>query len=151
MPIPQHSSLLGAQPKEMAVRDSPFNMVGISGNYGHHAGELVLKGATQSMSKALREIGVFGRWRGEEFMCTLPHTRCEDAIRCAERLCQSLDSANFGESSLALRATTSYGQASSQDSDGEQDIFSRCDQALYLAKSQGCDPLVPHLESSDAA
>jgi diguanylate cyclase (GGDEF)-like protein len=122
----------------------------INDNHGHDVGDLVLKGLTHTMAQALREMDVFGRWGGEEFMCILPHTDSDDAIRCAERLRQSLSSVNFSESSLDLRVTASFGVATSQNGDSVQDIVKRCDQALYRAKSEGRDRVVAHHWSSDA-
>ncbi len=122
----------------------------INDNHGHDVGDLVLKGLTHTMAQALREIDVFGRWGGEEFMCILPYTDSDDAIRCAERLRQSLNNVNFSESNLDLRVTASFGVATSQNGDCVQDIVKRCDQALYLAKSEGRDRVVAHHWSSDA-
>ncbi len=122
----------------------------INDNHGHDVGDLILKGLTHAMANALREIDVFGRWGGEEFMCILPYTSSDDAILCAERLRQSLNSVNFSESSLGLRVTASFGVATSRDGDSVQDIVKRCDQALYRAKSQGRDRVEAHHWSSNA-
>lgn len=102
------------------------------------------------MAQTLREIDVFGRWGGEEFMCILPYTGSDDAIRCAERLRQSLRGVNCSESRLGLQVTASFGIATAQDGDGVQDIVKRCDQALYRAKSDGRDRVVAYSWSSDA-
>lgn len=123
----------------------------INDNYGHDVGDLVLKGATQAMTQALREMDVFGRWGGEEFLCILPHTGSADAVLCAERQRQSLSSTDFDEGNPGLRVTASFGVATSQNGDGVDDIVKRCDLALYRAKSEGRDRVVAHLRGSDAA
>ncbi|MFM7008756.1 MAG: GGDEF domain-containing protein [Betaproteobacteria bacterium] len=122
----------------------------INDNHGHDVGDLVLKGVTQAMAQALREMDVFGRWGGEEFMCILPYTDSEDAIRCAERLRQALSNVHLSEGHLDLQVTASFGVATSHNGDGVQDIVKRCDQALYRAKSEGRDRVVAHQWSSDA-
>jgi diguanylate cyclase (GGDEF)-like protein len=122
----------------------------INDHHGHDVGDVVLKGATQAMAKALREIDVFGRWGGEEFLCILPHTDSDNAVLCAERLRQSLKETNFDESSLGLRVTASFGVASVHNGDCVEDIVKRCDQALYRAKSEGRDRVEAHLRGSDA-
>jgi len=122
----------------------------INDNHGHDVGDVVLKGVTQVMTQALREVDVFGRWGGEEFLCILPYTDRDDANRCAERLRQCLKGANFGEGSAGLRVTASFGVATSQDGDGVDDIVKRCDLALYRAKSEGRDRVVAHPWGADA-
>ncbi|NTW41422.1 MAG: diguanylate cyclase, partial [Cellulomonadaceae bacterium] len=38
------------------------------------------------LEKDLRDIDIFGRWGGEEFLCILPNTEIPAAAYCAERL-----------------------------------------------------------------
>lgn len=121
----------------------------INDQHGHDVGDLVLKGATQVMTQALREVDIFGRWGGEEFLCILPHTGRDDAIRCAERLRQCLKDLHFAEYSPGLRVTASFGVTNAQGGDGVDDIVKRCDLALYRAKSEGRDRVVAHPWGSD--
>ena len=120
----------------------------INDHHGHDVGDVVLIGATQAMAQALRKVDVFGRWGGEEFLCILPNTHSDDAIRCAERLRQCLKDANFDEHSPGLRVTASFGVATSQDGDGVDGIVKRCDLALYRAKSEGRDRVVVQTEET---
>lgn len=111
----------------------------INDKHGHDAGDVVLKGATREMSLVLREMDIFGRWGGEEFLCILPHTDREDALRCAERLRSRLKDTHFDATSPGLRVTASFGVATAQDGDRVDDLVKRCDLALYRAKSEGRD------------
>ena len=123
----------------------------INDSHGHDVGDVVLKGATQALLLALREVDVFGRWGGEEFLCILPQTGAEAAMGCAERLRQCLKAANFDATSQGLRVSASFGVATAQDGDGVDDIVKRCDLALYRAKSEGRDRVVACPWGSDAA
>lgn len=114
----------------------------INDTYGHDVGDEVLKGATLVMSQALREIDVFGRWGGEEFLCILPNTSSDDARLCAERLRGKLNDARFAEATHDLRVTASFGISTSHNNDCADDIVKRCDLALYRAKSDGRDRVV---------
>jgi diguanylate cyclase (GGDEF)-like protein len=114
----------------------------INDSHGHDVGDAVLKGATRVMSQALREIDVFGRWGGEEFLCILPQTGSEDALVCAQRMRVHLKAAQFDESQPDLRVTASFGIATSRSGDSADDIVKRCDLALYRAKSEGRDRVV---------
>ena len=123
----------------------------INDSHGHDVGDVVLKGATQALLLALREVDVFGRWGGEEFLCILPQTGAEAAMGCAERLRQCLKAANFDATSQGLRVSASFGVATAQDGDGVDDIVKRCDLALYRAKSEGRDRVVACPWGPDAA
>ncbi len=114
----------------------------VNDTHGHNAGDLVLKGVTQVMSKALREIDVFGRWGGEEFLCILPQADGADAMACAERLRQALHATRFGEPVADLPVTASFGVASHGQGDVAADTVKRADLALYRAKSAGRDCVV---------
>lgn len=123
----------------------------INDQHGHDVGDVVLKGATRVMTDALREIDIFGRWGGEEFLCILPQTDHQEAMACAERLRLQLTQARLGEASTALQVTASFGVATAQPGDGADDVVKRCDLALYRAKSEGRDRVVAHAEASITA
>jgi diguanylate cyclase (GGDEF)-like protein len=62
----------------------------VNDQYGHETGDRVLQALVRTCHLELREIDHFGRLGGEEFVCVLPETDREDALRCAERLRRSL-------------------------------------------------------------
>lgn len=109
----------------------------INDQFGHDVGDEVLKRVTHLMTEALREIDIFGRWGGEEFLCILPNTNDQDAARCAERLRASLEEIRFDAYQNGLRVTASFGVATSINDDDVDDLIKRCDLALYQAKSAG--------------
>jgi len=111
--------------------------------HGHDAGDAVLKGVTDVMLKALRDIDIFGRWGGEEFLCILPNTNGPDAQRCAERLREELENTSFAATAPNLNVTGSFGIAtSSHASENAQALVKRCDIALYKAKDAGRNRVV---------
>lgn len=108
-------------------------------------GDLVLKGATREMSTALRDIDIFGRWGGEEFLCILPNTNIQEATACAERLRTHLKVAKFTASISDLRVTASFGVTAAHSGDNANDIIKRCDLALYQAKDDGRDRVLARM------
>ncbi|MDK2968201.1 PAS domain S-box protein [Lacrimispora sp.] len=64
--------------------------------FGHRTGDLLLKEVAKTLQYALKNIGIAGRWGGDEFLILLPHTdhkkaqdiisRLEDAFRKSDRL-----------------------------------------------------------------
>jgi diguanylate cyclase (GGDEF)-like protein len=116
----------------------------INDNFGHDVGDLVLKGVSKTMAQALREMDIFGRWGGEEFLCILPQTHGHEAVRCAERQLLALSNTPFDAHMSGSRVTASFGVACVQEGDGVDDIVKRCDLALYRAKSEGRNRVVAH-------
>lgn len=114
----------------------------INDTYGHDVGDVVLKGSTHALSQELRDIDIFGRWGGEEFLCILPNTNSDGAQLCAERLRERLAATIFSENVHNLNVTASFGVSTSRDNDCPDDIVKRCDLALYRAKSEGRDRIV---------
>ena len=109
----------------------------INDNFGHQVGDLVLKALTQRVVNDLREIDVFGRWGGEEFLCILPNTPFDEAISCAERLRQHIENAILVSTHHDLVVTASFGVASCQPKEGVDELLGRVDAALYNAKAAG--------------
>ena len=109
----------------------------VNDTYGHQVGDMVLKGLAGKITEALRDIDVFGRWGGEEFLCLLPNTAYEEGLVCAERLCVDLANARLFEAMPDLIVTASFGVVGCCSDDDADSVMSRVDAALYEAKAAG--------------
>ena len=58
----------------------------VNDEFGHEAGDSVLKQAAASLIGAVRESDSVLRWGGEEFVVVLPNTTSADAVKLLERL-----------------------------------------------------------------
>jgi diguanylate cyclase (GGDEF)-like protein len=111
-------------------------------NYGHPAGDAVLKRLADLMQRATSRAGeVVGRFGGEEFILVLPGACAESARRTAERL-QDLVIAEgipHGHSQVTDIITVSQGLATlAPDSKlSPEDLVKQADTALYSAKHLG--------------
>ena len=114
--------------------------------YGHPVGDLVLIDLVRRSQDELREIDIFGRVGGEEFLIALPELDQKSAIEVAERLrvrIASEPSANVGGKDISI--TISIGIAIyNPNVDHElasntilKKYVSLCDQAMYRAKQAG--------------
>lgn len=115
----------------------------INDRYGHPAGDEVLKALTILTKKLLRDADLFARFGGEEFVIALPSATLTDAVHIAQRLCEQVQAASFGQLGEPIAVTVSCGVA--QYSAGDDDIdavIKRADGALYLAKEQGRNRVV---------
>ena len=116
----------------------------INDNYGHQAGDTVLKGAAAMLKDKVRGSDLVARYGGEEFAIILPQTNEEDAYNLAERLRRILEEMEFEISpERSIRVTASIGVASRTEQDVmPKDLIKRSDVALYAAKNAGRNRVV---------
>jgi diguanylate cyclase (GGDEF)-like protein len=107
----------------------------INDNYGHLAGDEILKETALRISNILREYDTVSRIGGDEFVMLLMNVK--DKEGCAHVLNRLLDSIRqpFIINNLNINITFSIGLALYPD-DGKnfEELFSRADLALYDAK-----------------
>jgi diguanylate cyclase (GGDEF)-like protein len=112
----------------------------INDRYGHDAGDDVLREFASVLRHTLRESDLPGRWGGEEFVILLPGTDAVGGAHLAERVRASLHERSFhGRDGAVFSVTSSFGVAELQPGDGERQLFSQADRALYDAKRLGKD------------
>jgi diguanylate cyclase (GGDEF)-like protein/PAS domain S-box-containing protein len=110
----------------------------LNDTYGHAAGDKALQRFTTLCCNALRNVDIFGRWGGEEFVALLPETTAEGAAIIAERLRKMVADTVVKFNDHKITFTVSIGIA--QYRDGETTIESplaRADSAVYDAKKSG--------------
>jgi diguanylate cyclase (GGDEF)-like protein len=109
----------------------------INDTLGHPVGDMVLIGLSAFVSNSLREIDIFGRWGGEEFLCIMPNTNREQAMTCAERLRHGIEKARLVDSHPQLAITASFGLVTCTEKQDTDKLLEQVDIALYAAKSAG--------------
>lgn len=117
----------------------------INDQYGHAAGDAVLKAFVSTALNTLRESDTFARLGGEEFVILLPETDHNEAIVAAERLREHIKHTPFDTGLGRIQLTISLGIASSTLINypiSLQKLIDRADQALYQAKEGGRDRVV---------
>lgn len=128
----------GARPCAAVVIDLD-HFKSVNDDFGHPAGDEVLKAVAQVLRDAVGSAGFVGRLGGEEFVALLPHSDEAQAMEVGERIreqVQSMDTSRWLHS--GWRMTASLGLAVSRP--GQDDLRSllhRADQALYRAKASG--------------
>jgi diguanylate cyclase (GGDEF)-like protein len=112
----------------------------VNDQYGHPAGDRVIKFMADTLRSSVRDTDVLARVGGEEFMLLLPGGSAQTAYEVAEKIrCVLLQTPVLVTCDKAVFMTVSAGvvafdagQIASFDS-----LYSAADQALYLAKRQG--------------
>jgi two-component system cell cycle response regulator len=118
----------------------------INDSYGHDAGDDVLREFALRVRKCIRNIDLACRYGGEEFVLVLPETDKAVATMVAERLRRRIASEPFSiqQGARNVNVTISVGIAASTGAkDTAAAILKRADQALYRAKRDGRNRVVP--------
>jgi two-component system, cell cycle response regulator len=118
----------------------------VNDGYGHDAGDEVLREFALRIRKAMRNIDLASRYGGEEFVLVMPETDVTVATMVAERLRRRIATEPFTieQGARQLNVTISIGLAALADgSDNAAAILKRADTALYRAKRDGRNRVVP--------
>lgn len=121
------------QPYSVIIIDIDYFKL-VNDNYGHQMGDQVLVEFARMLRENIRMIDTIGRWGGEEFLVILPETDEEGALSLAEKLRDIINKHSFGR---VGPITASFGVAISADDINEDELITRADEALYLAKNNG--------------
>jgi diguanylate cyclase (GGDEF)-like protein len=111
----------------------------INDTFGHPIGDQVLVSLAQLCQRNIRNIDIFGRYGGEEFILLLPETECTEAFEIAERLrkivATTVQEIEGNKISLTLSMGISYSDSVQKPS--LSSLVSWADQALYQSKQSG--------------
>jgi diguanylate cyclase len=108
--------------------------------HGHLVGDQVIKVVAKALSRGVRDGDFVARYGGEEFAVLFPATRLADAMAAAEKIRASIsarDMQNRRTGENLGRVTVSVGVAEYVIGEKVDDLISRADTALYLAKQTG--------------
>lgn len=138
--------------KEMiraAVYNTPLSVLMIdvdyfkkfNDNYGHPAGDEVLRKIAYIIKTSIRDSDYAGRYGGEEFIIVLPSCDKENAIKIAKRLNDKVSDYPVFYNGIELYVTVSIGVANypidTMNINEPENLIQLADKALYSAKSNG--------------
>jgi two-component system cell cycle response regulator len=118
----------------------------VNDTHGHDAGDDVLREFAQRIRKAIRNIDLACRYGGEEFVIVMPETDVAVATMVAERIRRRIAAEPFAieQGARKLEVTISIGIAANGSAgDNAAAILKRADAALYRAKRDGRNRVVP--------
>lgn len=117
----------------------------INDEYGHDAGDDVLREFATRLRKSIRGIDLACRYGGEEFVVVMPDTDLTVAAKVAERLRRRIASEPFliHNAGRSIEVTISIGiSALANVDDTPAKLLKRGDEALYRAKRDGRNRVV---------
>jgi two-component system, cell cycle response regulator len=110
----------------------------INDQFGHLAGDHVLREVAKVIQGRIRRDEVFARYGGEEFVIVLPETPLEGATALAENLRSRIGEHAFVFQGERIPVTISIGCAQLATTDKTaNDLIQRADAKLYEAKRSG--------------
>jgi diguanylate cyclase (GGDEF)-like protein len=110
----------------------------INDQYGHLAGDHVLRELARIVQERIRREEVFARYGGEEFVILLPETPLPGAAALAESLRARVANHGFVFQGERIPVTVSIGTALLGENDKvAADLIQRADEKLYEAKRGG--------------
>ena len=121
----------------------------INDNFGHLAGDEVLRNVASLIKLQLRSNDIIARYGGEEFVVLLPQTALRQACEIAERIratiasqpLQPLPGKNL-EVTISIGVAMLPGKLAEDDRTSGQNLISSADAALYQAKENGRNRVV---------
>lgn len=116
----------------------------VNDDYGHHAGDRVLKRVAQILSELVEEPSIVGRWGGEEFAIFFYNTSLDEIEMKLNRMREAIERSEIVDLDRKIKVTASFGFYSLiGTSDEELEIaFKKADKALYTAKNTGRNKVI---------
>ena len=137
------------QPSVVAMFDIDF-FKKVNDDYGHDAGDQVLRAFSEGMTVVFRGYDIIGRVGGEEFAVCLPNTDSKAANIACERLRFYIEQlrvhvSNDVAADIDIKITVSIGFVIVQgDFLTIDDLLKQADNALYYAKEHGRNQVVDY-------
>jgi diguanylate cyclase (GGDEF)-like protein len=109
----------------------------VNDQFGHLAGDEVLRKLSATMKGCLRESDFICRWGGEEFVILLKGCDKTDAKSMAEKIRLAVEDAEVKYASHQITLTVSLGVSQWHEDEQFEQLINRADMALMKAKEMG--------------
>lgn len=108
-------------------------------NYGHQAGDFVLKSISSVLKRNSRKEDIVSRYGGEEFCVLLKGASKYSSINYAKRIKENLDNLNIKHkySKISNNITFSIGIYTTYTKNDLKNAIKLSDKALYISKTRG--------------
>ena len=119
----------------------------VNDNYGHDAGDIVIKGLSDILKANIRASDLAIRYGGEEFTILLHNSTPESACEIAKKIQDDFNNTKFNVANETIQKTISIGVAEfPNDANSIWKVIKYADTALYEAKNTGRNRVVRFTE-----
>lgn len=122
----------------------------VNDEFGHDAGDEVLKEFSVLARSVIRQTDVAARWGGEEFLVLLPDTSLLQALTLADRLRHKVDLHDFSFAGKSIPVTISAGICSIAKAESVNELLKQADLHLYSAKEGGRNRIAPRVRTRES-
>ncbi|MEO0094962.1 MAG: diguanylate cyclase, partial [candidate division WOR-3 bacterium] len=102
----------------------------VNDNYGHEAGDKVLKMVANVLAKNSRSFDLAGRWGGEEFIVIVPNVNDTQLYTIAHKFKNLISLSNIKINSDTINVTVSIGATLVKEKDTLKSIIKRADKLM---------------------
>ena len=125
------------------------NFKHVNDEYGHTAGDQVLRIYADKILSIFRHHDMIARYGGEEFAVLLPNTDLKGVLRALDKVKSSVPTVQCNFNGLIIQAPTfSAGVAEYRAPESPSQLIERADHALYRAKRMGRNRIEVEKKSS---
>jgi diguanylate cyclase (GGDEF)-like protein len=114
----------------------------VNETHGSAAGDIALKRFTEAAAGALRDVDVFGRYGGKEFLALMPDTDLRGALVAAERIRAAVAREPLPEVRGRRHLSCTLGVAEHRKGENTRLVIGRAEAGLTYAKAAGRDRVV---------
>ena len=108
----------------------------INDEFGHAAGDEILKMVAKTLINSARSFDVVARWGGDEFIAVIANVEKEQLIATANRF-RTLVEQSIRVPGPVQQVTISVGATLARSDDTEATVLERADRFMYASKSAG--------------
>jgi diguanylate cyclase (GGDEF)-like protein len=132
--------------EDVALGNSPFTICYIdldgfkqvNDNYGHEAGDYVLKEIASILNSSIRSTDITSRLGGDEFIILYTQCNHDIAMKLANQLLDKIDAAELIWKGKSLSVSASIGVAEyDPDKHDEKSLMAQADALCYQSKAKG--------------
>ncbi|MGE4385340.1 MAG: diguanylate cyclase [Endomicrobiaceae bacterium] len=114
----------------------------VNDQYGHIAGDMLLRQIADILRKRFREIDIIARYGGEEFTILISQTNSQGGFAILEGIRKNIENEKFfipveSYHPTQIKKTISIGLTELKDEKTTEELIKKADLALYKAKNTG--------------
>jgi len=122
------------------------NFKNVNDNFGHLAGDFVLKRISREIKNNIRGSDTLFRWGGEEFLILLSEANLTITEKIANKIRIEIQNLELNYQNKKIKITISGGVSTIKHNENIEKLLKQCDEALYIAKEKGRNLIIVYKE-----